>query len=200
MTRLGGLLCVLLLAVPAFAQEKAKEKAADTSTPKYEITAGFEYRSYYPNTMPRFGTEGWTATYDYSFYRHFLSLVADATGTYSSQGQGGYTDIYTLTAGPRVYPLGHRHRFTVYGQGLFGDGYIRKRAPFSSGFFGTPMHDDRYAFSLGGGVEHRLGENWSARLLEFDYESTRFFTTTGIAGQSNYRLSFGLTRRFGHKQ
>jgi hypothetical protein len=202
MRRLAGLLCVLLFASPAFAQDKDKgkeKKAPDTSTPKYDVTVGFEYRSYYPNTVPRFGTEGWTATLDYNLFRHFLGAVLDATGTYSNQGQGGYTDIYTVTAGPRVYPLGHRHRFTVYGQALFGEGYIRMKPPFNGGFPGVLATDNRYTLSGGGGVEHRWGERWAIRLIEFDYESTRFFTTSGIAGQSNYRLSFGITRRFGHK-
>jgi opacity protein-like surface antigen len=204
MKRLAGLLCCLLFASAAFAQDadkdkNKKEKGPDTSTPKYQITVGYEYRSYYPNNMPRFGTNGFDVTYDYSFFRHFLSLVADATGTYRSQGQGGYTDIYTLMAGPRVYPFGHRHKFTVYGEGLFGDGYIRNKLPFSSGFPGTLMTDNRYAFALGGGVEYRLGPRWSIRAAEFDYESTRFFSTAGTTGQSNYRFSFGVTRRFGHK-
>jgi opacity protein-like surface antigen len=203
MTRLAGLLCVLMIASAAFAQdtdkEKKKEKGPDTFTPKYDITVGFEYRSYYPNNVPRFGTSGWDVTYDYSFFRHFLSLVADGTGTYSTQSPGGYTDIYTFTAGPRVYPLGHRHRLTVYGQGLFGGGYIRTKLPSNGVFAGLPMHDTRFTLSGGGGVEYRASERWAIRLIEFDYESTRFFTTPGITGQSNYRLSFGVTRRFGHK-
>jgi len=200
MTRFAGLLCVLALAVPAFAQDKPKEKPPDTWTPKYDITIGYEYRSYYPNTMPRFGTNGWTATLNYNLFRHFLGVVVDATGTYSSQNPDGYTDIYTLTAGPRIYPFGHRHKFTVYGEALFGDGYIRTKLPFNGGFPGTLKTDNRYTLSGGGGVDYRLNERWSLRAIEFDYESTRFFTSTGISGQSNYRLSFGVTRRFGHKQ
>lgn len=203
MRRLASLLCLLMIASPAFAQDKdkgkEKTKAPDTSTPKYDITVGYEYRSYYPNTMPRFGENGWVVTFDYSIFRHFLSLVADATGTYSTQRPGGYNDIYTLTAGPRVYPFGHRHRFTVYGQGLFGEGYNRMKLANNGGFAGEAMHDFHYTLSGGGGVEHRIGEKWAIRLIEFDYESTRFFSQTGAPGQSNYRLSFGITRRFGHK-
>jgi opacity protein-like surface antigen len=204
MMRLAGLLCCcLVLAVSAFGQDSDKEKekktSANWSTPKYEITVGYEYRSYYPTSTPRFGMSGWTATYDYSLFRHFLSLVADATGTYSSQGQDGYTDIYTLTAGPRVYPFGHRHRFTVYGQALFGDGYIRFRQPFSGGFQGMPTSDNRYAFQLGGGLDYRFREKWSLRAIQFEYESTRFLTMAGQTGQTNYLLSFGITRHFGHK-
>lgn len=205
MKRLVGLLCLLMVALPAFAQdqdkdkEKVKTKGPDTFTPKYDITVGYEYRSYYPNIQPRFGTNGWDVTYDYSFFRHFLSLVADGTGTYSTQSPGGYTDIYTLTAGPRVYPFGHRHRLTVYGQGLFGEGYIRTKLPSNGPFQGEAMHNFRFTASGGGGLEYRANERWAIRVIEFEYESTRFFTQAGTTGQSNYRLSFGVTRRFGHK-
>lgn len=207
MKRLAGLLCAfaLLLALPAFGQDsdqekkKEKPKGPDTSVPKYDVTLGYLYRSYYPNNMPRFGTNGFDATYDYSFFRHFLSLVADATGTFSSQSPDGYNDIFTLMAGPRVYPFSHRHRFIVYGQVLFGEGYNRMKLPSNGAFIGMAAHDFSFAIAGGGGVEHRFSDKWSLRLIEFDAESTRFFSQAGTTGQTNYRVSFGITRRFGHK-
>ena len=106
MQKLLGLFAVLILfALPARAQDsttqeaqKEPEKKQETPkeeakpeeapekqkpqriTPKYELEGGYTYRSFYPPNAPRFGMNGWNATFDYN-WKHWISLIADGTGT-----------------------------------------------------------------------------------------------------------------------
>ncbi|MGB0036613.1 MAG: outer membrane beta-barrel protein [Candidatus Acidiferrales bacterium] len=180
----------LLLGLPTMAQD----------TPVYEIEGGYTLRSYYPPSAARFVMNGWNVTGDYNIKR-WLGVAADLSGTYKNQGVDGTTDIYAIVVGPRVHPFRHRHKLDLYGQLLFGAGYIRNTIPAAGGFPTLSKSDFSSAVVAGAGIDLRISEHWSVRLIEFDYENTRFFSsaTTGTANQDNFRISIGISRRFGEK-
>ncbi len=171
-------------------------------TPAWEIGAGYAYRSYYPPTQSRFGTNGWDVTVDHNF-RRYLGLAVDGSGTYTNKGVNGNYGIYELLAGPRIYPLTHRHRIVPYGQVLFGLGYLHLHFPMNGEFAATTNTNASYAFAGGGGVEWRLKTKWNIRVFEFTYEHTHF--PAFLVGnnlsytEGNYRISAGLVYHIGGK-
>ena len=225
MQKLLGLLTVLILfAVPARAQDsttqeaqKEPEKKQETPkqekepeeapekqkpeqiTPKYQLAGGYTYRSFYPPNAPRFGMNGWNATLDYN-WRHWLSFVADGTGTYKDRGLDGKTSIYTLLVGPRIYPFGHRHRLIPYGQVLLGAGHEILNIPAQGGFPQKTFSSTAYAWEGGGGLDVRITPHWALRLIEFDIEKSRFKDFTNVVtnpSESNRRVSVGIVFRWG---
>ena len=171
-------------------------------TPSWELGAGYANRSYYPPTQSRFGTNGWDATLEHNFKR-YLGLALDGSGTYASKGVNGHYSIYEALAGPRIYPLTHRHKIVPYGQILFGVGYIHLYFPTNGGFAAITDHNLAYAFAGGGGVEWRLKPKWNIRVFEFDYEHTHFpsFAPGNNLSytEANYRISVGFVYHIGGK-
>ncbi|HSY59982.1 MAG TPA: outer membrane beta-barrel protein [Terriglobales bacterium] len=191
MKRLLGLIGLLFIfTLPAAAQQ----------TPAWDVEGAYLYRSYYPPNTSRFGMNGWDASLDHNL-KNWIGVSGDFSGTYSHQGVNGNTQIYTFMAGPRIYPFGHRHKLTPYGQVLFGAGYNRLSFPLNSGFPATTFTSTAFAWTGGAGVQWKIKRDWSIRLLEFDYEQTRFSNypnqTTGTQG--NYRISVGLVYHIGVK-
>ena len=179
-----------------------KKKKPQEPPPKYEVGGGFTYRSFYPPSAQRFGTNGWNGEFAYN-YNRWLSLAADGTGTYKDQGVNGKTSIYTLMGGPRIYIFGHRHRLVPYGQFLFGFGHEIFSIPFTGGFPAATRTSTAFAFAGGAGVDIRLTKHWNLRAIEFDYERTHFsdiaFFTAGNS-ESNYRISAGFVFHWGEKK
>jgi len=217
--RMLGLLAFLVLAGgPAVAQEapapaekpatqeKAprKPKPSRNERPAYDISASYVFRSYYPPTSARFSMQGFDVSVDYNIFRRWLSAAAEVTGTYGSQTVQSVptnTSLYTFMVGPRVYPFGHLHRVTPYGQILFGGGYVDEHFAFFGGVPGHDMTDAAKAFSGGGGFKMRVREKWDINLIQLDYESTYFFPGVGTrGGQRNFRAAVGLSYRWGKKR
>jgi opacity protein-like surface antigen len=191
MKRLIGLFALLVLsALPAAAQQ----------TPTFDLEGAYLFRSFYPPNAPRFGMNGWNAALDYNI-KNWIGVAGDLSGTYRNQGTNGKTQIYTFMAGPRIYPFGHRHKLIPYGQFLFGGGYDSLTFPLNSGFPQTTFSSTAFAWAAGGGVLWRVKPKWAIRLVEFDYEQTRFSNypnqTTGTQG--NYRISVGVVYHIGEK-
>ncbi len=46
----------------------------------------------------------------------------------------GNTSIYDFLVGPQLYPFGHQHKITVFGQVLFGGGALLYHLPSQNGF------------------------------------------------------------------
>jgi hypothetical protein len=203
-------------AAPTAAQDKhaPKEKPSPRERPKYDISVGYLFRSYYPPTSPRFGMNGFDASMDYNLYHRWLSVAGEITGTFGSQtinvppkGTVGstpvptHTDLFTAMIGPRVYPFGHNHKITPYGQVLFGGGYVRENSSAVGGFPASTASSSAKAFSGGGGFKLRWRPNWDINLAQLDYESTYFFPGVGTnGGQGNFRISVGISYRLGRKQ
>jgi opacity protein-like surface antigen len=210
MRKLPGLLvAILVLILPAMAQEKSTQQApAQESTEKekpqqptfkYELEGGYTYRSYYPPSAARFGMNGWNATLDYN-WKHWMGFVADATGTYKDQGAFGKSSIYTLMVGPRVHPFGHRHRLTPFGQFLIGAGYDRQQIPNNGGFNPKTNTSTAYVWAAGGGIDVRVTKRWAVRAFEYDYEKTHFSDFLKIVAnpsESNRRITVGIIFRWG---
>jgi Outer membrane protein beta-barrel domain len=171
-------------------------------TPSWELGAGYAFRSYYPPTQSRFGMNGWDFTAEHNF-RRYLGLAIDAAGTYANQGANGHYSIYELLAGPRFYPLKHRHKIVPYGQFLVGLGYLHLYFPANGAFESLTDHSLKYTFEGGGGVEWRLKPKWNIRVIEFDYEHTHFPSflpgNTFSYTEGNYRFSAGLVYHIGGK-
>jgi opacity protein-like surface antigen len=226
MKRIIGLLCLaVLFGLPALAQEAPapqdqdkdkpapqgkpapKEKPSPRERPKYDISVGYAYRSYYPPTSSRFGMNGLDLSVDYNIFRRWLAVAGEVTGTYGSQlipvtptPQPTDTVLVTFMVGPRVYPFGHNHKLTPYLHGLIGGGYVNEHLAASGGFGSHTMTSTAKAFALGGGLKWRFREKWDINLIQLDYESTYFFPGVGTnGGQRNFRATFGISYRWGHK-
>jgi len=178
-----------------------KEKPIQIS-PKYELAGGYTYRSFYPPNAARFGMNGWNGTFDYN-WKHWIGFVIDATGSYKDHGLNGKTSIYTLLAGPRIYPFGHRHRLIPFGGFLMGAGHEILKIPAQGGFPQKTFTSTAYAWEAGGGLDIRYKTHWALRLIEFDYEKTRFADFTKLVtnpSESNRRISVGIVFRWGEAE
>lgn len=181
---------------PEGAPEKQKPPQI---TPKFELAGGYTYRSFYPPNAPRFGTTGWNATFEYT-WKHWISLVADGTGTYKDHGLDGKTSIYTLLGGPRIYPLGHRHRLSPFGGFLLGAGHEALDIPAQGGFPQKTFSSTAYAWEAGGGLDVRVTKHWAVRVIEFEYEKTRFADFSRLSlnpSEKNRRITVGIVFRWG---
>jgi len=215
MKRLAVLLGLLaVLAIPAVAQEnpspgaqppesqtpetpsgKKPAKHVERYTPKYEISGGYTHRSFYFPGGSTLGMDGWYGSFGYNLY-HWLGGYLDGSGVYENRGLLGDTSIYTILAGPRVYPLGHR-RLTLFGQVLFGEGYYRNVIPSSGGFTGPIQTSWAFLWQGGGGADFFVRKHWGIRLVEVDYGKPKFFGNGFDHGTT--RVSFGVVYRFGER-
>lgn len=178
---------VLLCVIPAKAQEN--------QVPSWEVGGGYTFRSYDdPNATTRLNMNGWDVAADYMVFRKWLSVAAQGDGTYASRGLDGKTSIYTVMAGPQLYPFGHR-RLTFYGHFLFGEGFTKLVVPAQGGFPTTTFTSNHYSWEGGVGVDYAWRPHWTIRAFQFDYEDTKFFNA-GLA-QGNYKISVGVLYRFG---
>jgi hypothetical protein len=190
------LFIALSLGYSVAAQEKAKAKP-EPEAPTLEIGGGYTFLDYYAvSGGSGIKMNGWNATADYTILKRWLSVAIDANGAYKNTGLNGKYSLYTLMAGPRFYPFGHR-KFTPYGHFLFGDGYLRFTIPAQGGFPSTTQTSNAYAWAAGGGADVRWKQNWSIRIFQFDYVSTRFFNAS--PSQGNYKISVGVLYRFGSR-
>jgi hypothetical protein len=188
-------------------EERRRREEESRKVPVYDVSGAFLYRSYYPSfpATARFDMVGWDGSADYSLFRRWLSIAGEVNGTYGDQTvnispvEKAKTGLYTFAAGPRVYPFGHAHKLTVYAHGLFGGGYVHVSIPPIGGFNAETRTDTSRVLIGGAGLTWRFRPHWDIRVIQLDYEATRFFVTSGVAGQANYRVSVGISYRLGEK-
>lgn len=191
--------------------KKPAKKDWGPETPRYDITGAYSLLSYYPPTSPRIKMNGFDASLDYNLFRRWLAVAIDVSGNFKNSVittttqpvtvNKFSTSVYTFMAGPRIYPFGHAHKLILYGEALFGGGYTRVFHPASAGFGSFTQSDTAPAFGGGGGIDYRLSRHWEIRIIEGDFEETRFFSSAGAnVSQSNYRISVGMTYRLGEKK
>ncbi len=184
----GILALVALSGVPAMAQ---------SPTPGLEVGGGYTLRVYTsPFTAQRLFMNGWNGTAEYGIKR-WLSAAVDFDGAYADTGLNGRYSIYTAMIGPQIYPLGHR-KFTLFGHVLVGGGYARYRLPASGGFPITTTGSDSRTYEAGGGLEYARNSRWTIRLVEADYEGSKFFNSGGTS-YSNYKYRFTIIYHFSKK-
>jgi outer membrane immunogenic protein len=159
---------------------------------------------------------GGAASYAYNF-THSVAVVGEFAGYGTSNFDFGTIvttngttvsnvraddSIYTLLFGPR-FSYHRFQRFTPFGQVLIGTatGNQDLIAPSSVRGFahetGLP-----FALAVGGGVDARINNHFSARLGQLEYLMTRFsefattVTSSGPLTQNNLRYSAGIVIHF----
>jgi hypothetical protein len=187
MRKFAGLFIMVgLFCLPALAQDSSK----------YEVGGGLAYRSFDNTNGSRLNMVGWTAYGDRHIWK-FINLAADFSGTYNRNSNFGNTSIYNFLVGPQLYPFGHQHKITVFGQILFGGGALVYHLPTQNGFNPVSTSFAGSSWMGGGGLDWRVRKRWAIRIIQADYEQTRFYS--GSPSQGNYRISVGLVYRFGIK-
>jgi opacity protein-like surface antigen len=184
---------------PEAGQQSEKKPISTRFTPEYEISAGFDHRSFGPTGASRVGMNGWYGSFDYNWKR-WLGFEGELQGVYTTQHplQGGVErpSIYTAMAGPQIFPFGH-HKLSPFGHFLYGEGYYRETIGPYSPFGSTVVTAFSQAWEAGGGLDYHIKPRWSIRGM-FDYGSTHF-SSSGTGGQSSYRLAVGMVHYFGEK-
>jgi hypothetical protein len=209
-------LMILLCAVTSLAQDQQesstqenpssnepetppKHKRASIPTPQWELSGGYNYRRYSVSSGAKLDLNGWFGSADYNVFRNWLGVTGELSGVYDDQGINGFTSLYSLMAGPQLYPFRH-HRITPFAHVLVGEGYIRITFPAYGGYPAFARSDTAHTWQAGGGIDLEHWEHWGIRLVEIDYGNTSFFTAATHMGESNIRAYFGLTYRWGEKK
>ena len=210
MRKAYGLLVLLLLCIsPAMAQDapatpqdqsaapqETPQKPKERETPKYELSVGYAYRSYYQSSGSTPYLKGWYASGDYNLKR-WLGAEAEGMGVYMDQGIIlGKTRIYDFLVGPKLFPLGHR-KLTPFGHVLIGAARYSNTVP-PVGLYGSVTRTaTAYAWEAGGGLDMNLSKHWGIRLIQADFGGANFFG--GSTSHGSRRIVVGVIYRFGEK-
>ncbi len=181
---------------PAPAPETPKKAKSPRETPKYEISAGYAYRSLYePSGLSPY-LNGWYASFDRNLFS-WIGFEVEGMGVYKNQGVvTGNMRVYSFMGGPRIYPLRHR-KFTPFGHVLYGVAILRNTVGPFGGFAQTTSTNDVKSWEAGGGFDYNVSRHWGIRIFEFDFGSSNF--TGGSASQGVKRITVGIVYRFGQK-
>jgi len=179
---------------------------------KFEVTGDYSYLRFNPGLPSYFNSQnlnggGGQAAY---FFNGWLGIAADL------QGYGSYTqclrpgnplsatgcasaNLFTYTFGPQIK---YRHgRVEPFAEVLAGGAHSNfyANACSSEGLCGSKSpSNNAFALVIGGGVDIKATERISIRLVDADYELTRFGNnfTNGNNSQSNFRFQTGVQFRF----
>jgi hypothetical protein len=196
MHKLAGLCVLLLLVLPAAAQE----------APKAELFGGYSYASFEGgNGVDRLNLNGWNTSVAGNFNRWF-GVVGDFSGQYGSQA-GVDRNTHSFLFGPRFFSR-NNERMTPFVHALFGIARAHRE-----GGSGEPARtENAFSTAIGGGLDVKAGEAVAIRLVQADYFLTRFDEASGIVciqsnilpcpstrtgTQHNFRFSTGVVFRFG---
>ncbi len=177
--------------------------AAQSPSPsifQHRPEVGFEYTYAHSNAPPGgcgcFSLNGASISAAQPLYSGHYAGVFDASFIHASTNSPtGYdVSLSTFTAGVRYRPILHKP-WSPFGDvlvgGVHGGGHLVGA--------GTPAANDSalvFASNVGGGIDRRLGDHWSLRLIEADWLLTTY--TNGVNDhQNNVRLSAGFVYRFG---
>ena len=168
----------------------------------FELGGGYMYRSLLQADGKRLNMNGFSMYLDYRIFR-WLSFASDLSGAYNINSTNGNTQLYTLMFGARIYPLGHRHKLTPFGEVLIGTGYSGYNLESQGGFNPYSHWGWANTWMAGGGLNVKFKKRWTIRLIEMDYEHGSFgainASSYGGTGQGNYRAAVGIIYRFGQK-
>lgn len=187
---------------PPPASQKPAARYNPRATPAVEISGGYSYRGYSPNSSNTFKLNGGYLSADYNILS-WIGIAGEATATVRKQGAQALGtaqtfSIFTAMVGPQVYPLHHR-RATVFSHLLLGDGYYYLKAPAFGGFAANVTSKHAFSWEIGGGLDVRVKEHWSLRLIEGDYGETSFSIPATNPRQVGYRVSVGAVYLIGQK-
>src|SRR5271168_2564478 len=142
---------------------------------KVEIFGGYSYLRL--DSSPQVNLNGWEASGQYKITNWF-GAVADFSGDYGSP-IGVSSSLHTFLFGPQV---SWHARVSPFAHVLLGG------AHFSAGGGSTTT----FASAIGGGIDTRITDRFSWRIIQGDYLITRFGSQT----QNNARVSTGIVVRF----
>ena len=169
--------------------------APGSDFPPFELSAGYNYIraddgvvdnlhgfeiSGFVNIRPWLGFGGEFMAGWGSDTKRFFSITANTT-----------EDRYVYVFGPRL-KLPISDRFTVFGQALFGGAHVHAHA--SNSFFGGVSADaDAFAMALGGGIDLKLTQRLTWRMVEADYLRMHF----NGGWEDDFQASTALVFTFG---
>jgi hypothetical protein len=138
---------------------------------KVELTGGYSYMRF--DSSPSTHMDGWNLAGQYKFSDWFGG-VADFSGEY-----GSGASVHTFLFGPQVsWPA----RVSPFAHVLLGGAHFSE----------TGASDSAFAVAIGGGIDTKINDRFSWRIIEGDYLPTRFFGST----QNNVRVITALVVRF----
>ncbi len=148
---------------------------------------------------------GWNASVDVNLSKSF-GFVVDFSGNYGTQSlRADFSDpdfpatiiaradadskLHMILGGPQFSYRKHE-KITPFAHALFGASRLSTKATLSFGNITREISAADLAFTaaFGGGLDLKLSENLSFRMIQADYVLTRF----GGGTQSNARLSVGI--------
>lgn len=155
-------------------------------TPQWELFGGYTYLdANLSGPGPSFRLNGGTGAVAENMNDWFGGRLE--FNAYSGKVSGTSISAQTITYGP-VFTYRKFEKFTPYGNIQFGDIHA------STGYLGISRSANRFAMTLGGGVDYNLSERAAIR-FQGAYLLTRFFDLR----QDNLQFSTGLVIRFGRK-
>jgi len=172
-------------------------------TPRFEVSAGYAYRTYYSNDGTKLGMNGLYGSLDYNL-RSWIGVAGEVVGVAQNQGISqnivyGDTQIYTFMVGPQVYPLRH-HKLTPFGHYFYGAGYYRNSVPPVGGFGSRVNNIVVRGWQAGGGLDLNVSRRWAVRLIQFDVGSANFYPNTSTFVNSLMkRVSVGIVFHIGQR-
>jgi Outer membrane protein beta-barrel domain len=138
---------------------------------KLELSAGVTYMDF--GSSPHTNMGGWDLGAQYKF-NDWLGGVADFSGNY-----GGGQSVHTFMFGPQIsWPA----RVSPFAHVLFGGSH------YSAGGVG----DTAFSAAIGAGIDAKLMDHVSWRIIEGDYIPTRFYNST----QNSARITTAVVFRF----
>jgi opacity protein-like surface antigen len=112
--------------------------------------------------------------------------------------------LHTFLGGPRVALRGSR--VTPYAHALFGVAHTNGDANITffdsgdqvGGVFSQHFSETGFGMALGGGLDVKVTDRVSLRLVQADYLRTQLDRDRVSGGQNNARISTGIVFTFGH--
>ena len=178
----------------------AQTKAAPTTENPPRAEVALEYSNLRSNAPPggcgRFNLNGGSASFAWSFKpASQFALVGDLTAAHSSGISSASYDLLLST-----YTVGARYRPRLGHSPLEPFGHLLVGAAHTSGSLVSGPNvanaDVAFATNLGGGLDLRVSQRFSVRLVEADYLVTTI-DNGGNNHQNSLRLSAGVVLRFG---
>jgi len=143
-----------------------------------------------------FGAYGGTLEYTHRT-SETLGLTLDLgyyTNTKNETDLKSTNNLLTITAGvtyiPRIF--GNDSKLELLTHGLIG--MVNYKAKLEQSIGTSKISKGGFCFNLGAALNYQISRKMDWRILQADYIPTFFFNST----QSNYRLSTGLTFKWGN--
>ena len=151
--------------------------------------------------------KNWAVTVDVSGYYGWLDnyqepVLGTSTTNVNARGnvrRWGDIRFLNVTGGPR-YTFGSSELVRPYVHALFGVNHrnplsLCKDSSTSTVFVSCYQVENDFMYTLGGGLDIKLGEKWFARPAQFDYVAIRRFNKY----ENTFRFSAGMGYKIGVK-